>query len=248
MIKTKYFAYLLAAQTALCTQAFAGVNFILDADEDTANQTTPSSADGEYAEKCAAKGFSVKSSTCTGNKLPGLLCPLNPDYTDKCCSAEYIYVITSSCTGGTVAAANDTCGGRYRCVCDPVMYPYGDDRLTCEGKFAYDTINYCTQIVYADNGTPHHKRYYKGCACNGSYAQCNSGYNLHGIGDACSYNSNVYYKQCICNAGYNKLCNSSGPADSNDYCLFNGKKYYRSCVTAEADDKQDSDAMNSTDQ
>ena len=247
MIRLKYFIYMLAVQTAISSQAFAGVNFILGEDE-TANATAPEKEDGEYAQECKNKGFSVESSSCTGNKLPGLLCPLNPAYTDKCCSADYSYVITSSCTNGTIAAPNDTCGGRYRCICDTTVYPYGDGREICKGKFAYDTINYCTQVEFAEDGTPHYKRYYKGCSCNGNYAQCNAEYHLRGVGEACSYKGGVYYKNCACEAGYNKRCQSSGPLDANDYCLFSGKKYYRKCVSDEANDKKDDDTMLSTDQ
>lgn len=246
MSKFSYFAFLMMAQTILSAPASAGVSFILD-DKDIANSSSPTPPDGEYRQECSNRGFSLPASACTGDMLPGLLCPLNPSYTDECCSIRYAYIITSSCMNGTIPSS-DTCGGRYRCICDPIVYPKGMDRETCTGKFAYDEVNYCTEKYFDGNGREHEKRYYKNCTCSPNYARCNTSYHLHGVGDSCAYNGNIYYASCACDSGYNKLCSSSGPKDSSDYCLFSHKKYYRVCNSDEADDKTDGETMNSTEQ
>lgn len=242
----KIIALILACQTTIATQASADVTFILDS-EDTANTSTPTNTSGPFQSECAAQGFSKPISSCSGNTLPGLLCPMNPNYTDRCCSAQYAYVITSSCLNRTKPSP-DTCGGRYRCICDEQEYPKGPGRETCVGKFTYDEINYCKETYYDNNGIQHETRYYTGCTCSSSYALCNTEHNLHGVGDGCFYEGEYYYASCACNSGYNKLCLASGPKDSSDYCLFNRNKYYRECNNNEDDDKNDDTTMDSLDQ
>lgn len=246
MIKNSYLAVIFACQTLATTQAFAGVNFILNTD-DIANQSKDATVDGEFARECRAKGFSLRSDSCSGNEQPGLLCPLSPDYTDACCSARYAYVIPGQCSGRTIPSS-DTCGGRYRCICSETEYPKGPGRETCTGKFSYNEINYCAERYYDADGASHETRYYTGCMCSSSYAKCNSSYRLHGTGDSCVFNGDVYYASCACDAGYNKRCEKTGAKYSKDYCLFNRVKYYTECNGNEADDKSDSDTVDSVSQ
>lgn len=246
MLKRYSFAFVLACQTIIAAPVSAGVSFILDAQE-TENSSTDTNVSGNFKQECKARGFAVSASSCTGNNLPGLLCPLNPEYTDTCCSARYAYVITSSCLNGTVPST-DTCGGRYRCICDETTYPKGPGRETCTGKFSYNEINYCTESYYDDRGIRHETRYYTSCTCSSSYAKCNPSYRLHGVGDGCSFEGDIYYASCACDSGYNKLCSLSGPKNSNDYCQFNRNKYYKECNNPEEDDKSDNDTMDSIEQ
>ena len=246
MNKINYLSIVIACQIFLCCPVSAGVKFIIHESDDV-NQSKNNDLEQDYAKACENKGFGVKISSCTGVKQPGLLCPLSSEYTDKCCSVEYAYITPGSCTDGT-SSSSDTCGGRYRCVCNPTTYPKGPGRESCSGKFAYDEINYCTETYYDSEGTLHQSRYFKGCMCSSSYARCNSSHHLHGMGDGCAYNGNTYYTACACDSGYNKRCLASGPKYSSDYCLFKGDRYYSVCNSEEANDKKDDDTMNSTDQ
>ena len=246
MLKIKMLSFIIALVCATTSSVFAGVSFIVQEDEDT-NTSSEVDTSGDYQKECRARGFGTPVTSCTGNTLPGLLCPLNSQYTDKCCSAKYAYVITSSCLNGTVPSS-DTCGGRYRCICDPVRYPKGIGRETCTGKFAYNEVNYCTESYFDAQGIRHETRYYTSCTCSSSYAKCNPSYRLHGVGDGCTYDGDIYYASCACDSGYNKLCLTSGPKDSSDYCQFNRKKYYKECNNKEDNDKEDSDTMDSIDQ
>ena len=246
MLKIRLITLTIALQALTFSPVHAGVSFIVG-DGDTANSSQQTNTSGAFQKECRQKGFGLPSSSCSGNTLPGLLCPLNPDYTDTCCSAEYAYVITSSCLNGTIPSS-DTCGGRYRCICDPINYPKGPGRENCTGKFAYNEVNYCTESYFDGNGMHHETRYYTSCTCSPSYAKCNPSYRLHGVGDGCSYGGDIYYASCACDSGYNKLCLSSGPKDSSDYCQFNRTKYYRECNNNESDDKNDNDTMDSLDQ
>ncbi len=203
---------------------------------------------GDTEKKCKAKGFGVNIQSCKNkNKNVGLLCPLNSNFTDQCCDKEYGYILTSSCINNTTPS-HDTCGGRYKCICDPYQYPKGIGRDSCNGEFAYDEINYCIETSIDDNGTTHQTRYFRGCTCASNYARCNPAYHLHGVGEPCRDGNNSYYTRCVCDAGFNKLCMASGAKYPNDYCLFNGKRYYRECNQAEADDKTNDSEMSSTEQ
>ena len=226
--------------------AQADVKFIIDSGEHANFINSGVSTEGSD-QACIKQGFKIKASTCTGNKNPGLLCPNDPSYTNECCSLKYAYVVTSHCSHNTVPSS-DTCGGRYKCICDPVEYPKGPDRDKCTGQFAYDEINYCAETYYDADGSEYETRYFKGCTCSSSYARCNSAYNLVGVGEGCSYKDNIYYRSCKCDTGYNKLCLASGALNSRDYCLFKGKRYYRVCNTNENDDKTDNEEMESTEQ
>lgn len=246
-MKTKYYLFLLlACQVLAVSPTYAKVQFIIKETED-ANSTKGKNIADDLASACAQKGFPIKASSCTGFKQAGLLCPLSADYTDKCCNVEYAYTLPGSCNDGT-SSSSDTCGGRYRCICNPIAYPKGPGRESCTGKFSYDEVNYCTETYYDDSGTLHQTRYFKGCMCSSSYARCNTSHHLHGVGEGCAYNGNTYYTSCACDSGYNKRCISSGAKYPHDYCLFNGNRYYTVCNSEEANDKSDSDTMNSTDQ
>ncbi|MBR1605473.1 MAG: hypothetical protein IJ660_05150 [Alphaproteobacteria bacterium] len=239
---------ILFGQLIASFSALANVTFIVDDnDTDITASKSKNTLDDKYHEACKAKGYAVKASSCTGTTIPGLSCPNNPGYVDTCCDRRYRYVVNSACHHNATPST-DSCGGRFACICDPMIYPKGLDRELCTGKFAYDEINYCTETYVDSNGTEHETRYFKGCTCAANYARCNSSYHLHGTGDSCSYNGNIYYTSCSCDAGYNKLCSSSGAKYSKDYCLFKGKKYYRECNETESDDKTDENTMDSTDQ
>ncbi len=203
---------------------------------------------GETEKKCKNLGFTNKVEECrTKNKNTGLLCPFNQNYTDQCCDKEYAYILTSTCTNNTTPS-HDTCGGRYKCICDPYKYPKGIGRESCNGQFAYDEINYCIETTINNDGGTTTTRYYTGCTCANNYARCNPAYHLHGVGEPCRDGNNSYYTRCVCDAGFNKLCMASGAKYPNDYCLFNGKRYYRECNQAEADDKTNDSEMSSTEQ
>ena len=240
---------ILLGQLAISFSASANVKFIVDdSDTDINNSKSQNTLDDKYHEACKSKGFAVAASSCTGSTIPGLSCPHNPNYVDKCCDRKYRYVVNSGACSHNATPSSDICGGRFACICDSMTYPKGIDRELCTGKFAYDEINYCTESYVDDKGVEHETRYFKGCTCAPNYARCNSSYHLHGTGDSCSYNGNIYYTSCSCDAGYNKLCSVSGAKDSKDYCLFNRKKYYRECNETETDDKTDDTTMESTEQ
>ena len=105
MLKIKIFSLIIALLFSMISSVFAGVSFIVKEDEDT-NTSSEVDTSGDYQKECRAKGFGTPVTSCTGNTLPGLLCPLNSQYTDKCCSAKYAYVITSSCLNGTVPSSD----------------------------------------------------------------------------------------------------------------------------------------------
>ncbi len=233
MTAIKKFTMFALCGTLLSTPSYAAVNFILKRNQQ-ANYSEGNQTEVNEQKACKEKGFAVKVSSC-GNKIPGLLCPMSPNYTDECCDARYSQVINSACHNNTIPSP-DTCGGRFRCYCSPTVYPKGIDRERCSGKFIYDTSNKCTETYTGSDGITVQTEYYTGCMCSDSYAICNSSYRLHGVGDACSYNGNVYYSGCSCDAGYNKLCLSSGAKNPGDYCLFNNKRYYMECNSDEAPD------------
>ena len=203
---------------------------------------------GDTEKKCKRLGFTREVEECrTQNKNTGLLCPFNPNYTDQCCDKEYAYILTSHCSNNTTPS-HDTCGGRYKCICDPLQYPKGIGRQLCSGKFGYDEVNYCIETTIDNNGGTTNTRYYRGCTCADNYARCNPAYHLHGVGEPCRDRDGdtAYYTRCACDAGFNKLCTTSGAKYPNDYCLFNGKRYYKECIQVETDDKTDDSEMSST--
>ena len=243
-----YLSFILVSQFVLSATASANVRFIIeDGDEISLNSVVGKTLDDKYHEACKEKGFSIKTSSCTGNTMPGFRCPYSPEYVDKCCDIKYSYAINSACHYNATPSS-ELCGGRFACVCDPMEYPKGIGRESCTGKFAYDEINYCVETYIDSSGTEHETRYFKGCTCASNYARCNSSYRLRGSGDSCSYNGAIYYSSCSCETGYNKLCLASGAKHPSDYCLFKGKKYYRECISIEDDNKLDDAEMNSTDQ
>ena len=242
MSSFKCFVLFLVCQTALVSIAHADVQFIIGVD-DEANAGSMIDPDGDDGGECAKRGFSVLSSSCKGDKQPGLLCPFTPRYTDTCCSVRYAYDATATCSYGTVLS-QDTCGGRHKCVCDEKEYPKGPGREICSGKFAYDEVNYCAEKF----GSMEEIRYFKRCTCSSQFATCDASVHRRGAGDSCSVDERTYYSFCSCDPGYNKLCEKSSPKQANDYCLLNGKKYYLECTEDEEDDKSDSDTMNSVDQ
>ena len=250
MQKIKILTFSLIFQISLISSTYAGVSFIVKDGQDI-NSTNNHEFENNYKKACSDAGFSVETSSCTGLKYPGLICPYSPFYTDECCNSRYAYVLEGACSDGTVPDTDPIegkCGGRYRCICDRAIYPKGIDRDKCTGKFTYDPVDRCIEKYFDDNGVEQEKYYYKGCTCSSSYARCNSTYHLHGVGEGCSDGTYIYYASCACDTGYNKLCLSSGPRDSNNYCRFNGRKYYTACNSEESDNKQDSDTMDSTEQ
>lgn len=248
MKKHQTLAVIFLSQLIMLSSAFASVKFIVGEDDiDISTPQNPGYHDDQYHRVCSEKGFKIRASTCTGSTMPGFRCPNNPQYVDQCCDRKFRYVVNSACHHNATPSS-ENCGGRFACVCDPVVYPKGIDRELCTGRFAYDEVNYCTEISVDSNGTEHETRYFKGCTCASNYARCNSSYHLHGAGDSCAYNGNIYYTSCRCDSGYNKLCTATGAKNTNDYCLLNRKKYYRECKGAENDDKTDDTTMDSTDQ
>ncbi len=98
----------------------AGVYFITNNKE---QNFSPAGMGNEFGDPtdttCARYGFTVKS--CASG-LFNKSCPYNDKIYDKCCDATYKY--NPSQCAAPKKLSSDTCGGKYKCYCDPATYPY----------------------------------------------------------------------------------------------------------------------------
>ena len=166
-------------------------------------------------EQCKKEGYSLTS--CDVGLLPGLKCPYNSTYFDKCCDSRYKYDKSACSYPNTVSG--DSCGGKFMCYCDRNLYP-----LTgCSSP----------QVPEGTGCTEEGVTYYSKCVCPSNYNQKCDGQNQEGVGEGCTQNGVTYYTSCQCKSGYNMTCTELGPVTPSDYCLMNGIKYYNNCKTCE---------------
>ena len=144
-------------------------------------------------------------------------CSYNREYFKTCCDNSYKY--TSSTCNHPNELSSDSCGGKYKCICNKKLYPV--TKCTSPQIFSNE---FCTE-----EGT----KYYSECLCPSNYNQTCTGTNLEGAGDGCTYNGVTKYTSCQCKAGYNMTCSELGPVTPSDYCLLNGIKYYNNCKTCD---------------
>lgn len=191
---------------------YANVRFIISKNKDDLEFGDANNA------ACKSAGFSTPVVTCTADgKSPGTLCPFDGGLTNECCDPAYKYDKTEC--GYPLTASSDTCGGKYKCICDRSLYPQGPDNK-CVAPQEYDTSDTCTE-----GGT----KYYGRCKCPENYIEGCTGPNQEGKGAACEISGDKNYAACQCKAGYNLTCADFGPVTPSDYCELKGIKYYKQC-------------------
>ena len=166
-------------------------------------------------DQCKKEGYSL--TTCGAGLLPGLKCPYNSAYFDKCCDARYKYDKSACSYPNTVSG--DSCGGKYMCYCDRSLYPVSG----CSAP----------QVPEGSGCVEDGKTYYSKCVCPSNYNQKCDGQNQQGVGTGCTQNGVTYYTSCQCKSGYSMTCSDLGPVTPSDYCLMNGIKYYNNCKTCD---------------
>jgi len=181
--------------------------------------------DDPTGESCARYGFSVTS--CLSG-LFNKVCPYNDKFYDKCCETAYKY--TASECPSPKKLSSDTCGGKYKCSCDPTDYPYAScNAPQIKGETCSD-----------DNGT-----HYSSCACpEGVPAEhgCQS-YYATPCGSICQvaysdncrnrtavqtpYGCEKYFDDCSskCEKAYPNNCHNRSAVSTPYGC----EKYYADC-------------------
>ena len=163
------------------------------------------------------KNLGYTKDSCDAGYWKFDFCSYNLKYFKTCCSDSYKY--TSATCNSPNELSTDSCGGKYKCVCNRTLYP----------------VTKCTspQVVSNDSCTEEGTKYYSECVCPSNYNQTCTGTNQQGSGEGCTYNGVTKYTACQCKAGYNMTCSELGPVTPSDYCLLNGTKYYNNCKTCE---------------
>ena len=165
--------------------------------------------------KCKKEGYTL---TSCAEGTPANFCPYDRNYFKTCntCSAEYKY---TECTS-PLTKSSDSCGGKYKCVCDTQLYPV----TSCSSPQVPDTSS-------GSSCTAGGETRYTGCVCPSNYTEECTGQNQQGKGTGCIKNGSTKYTGCECKSGYNLTCSGDGnsPQKPTDYCLLNGIKYYNSC-------------------
>ncbi len=163
------------------------------------------------------KNLGYTKDTCETGYWKFDFCSYNLKYFKTCCSDSYKY--TSATCNSPNELSTDSCGGKYKCVCNRTLYP----------------VTKCTspQVVSNDSCTEEGTKYYSECVCPSNYNQTCTGTNQQGSGEGCTYNGVTKYTACQCKAGYTMTCPELGPVKPSDYCLLNGIKYYNECKTCE---------------
>ena len=173
----------------------AGVYFITNNKE---QNFSPAGMGNEFGDPtdttCARYGFTVKS--CASG-LFNKVCPYNDKIYDKCCDATYKYN-PSQCTTPK-KLSSDTCGGKYKCYCDPATYPYA----SCVAPQIKGAS--CTD----DSGTR-----YQTCTCPASVPT--------------PYGCQTYYPSpcgSVCKVAYTDNCRNRASAQTPYGC----EKYWDDC-------------------
>ncbi len=164
---------------------------------------------------CKKLGYPLNK--CEAGSWSFDFCPYNREYFKTCCADSYKY--TSATCNHPNELSSDSCGGKYRCVCNRTLYP----------------VSKCIspQIGASDRCVEEGTTYYSECVCPSNYNQTCTGANQEGAGVGCTYNGVTKYTACQCKAGYNMTCSELGPVTPSDYCLMNGVKYYNNCKTCD---------------
>ena len=167
--------------------------------------------------KCKDEGYTLE--TCaTGT--PADFCPYNHNYFRSCntCDSSYQY---TSCDY-PLTLSSDSCGGKYKCVCDTTLYPVTASSCAAPMVPASGDGSSCTA-----NGETR----YSECVCPSSYTETCTAQNMQGKGTGCTKNGETLYAACECKPGYNLTCSGDGnsPVKPTDYCLKDGIKYYDNC-------------------
>lgn len=192
--------------------------------------------------QCAALGYAIPASSCTGIMKPGKACSSESgmtaaeanNYVLGCCNSELYTVDSPSSCADNSTSVNDFCvfrdgGKKYRCKCDRTMYPYNEDDNPCSGD--YNQYGTCKAPVMMSTGSAVTKTFYSSC-CPSTYQVCDG--KMSGEGGFCTVKSGesyeIKYQNCVCSSSYDTIC-SGMMIDPSDYCTDDkhpGKKLTRS--------------------
>lgn len=203
----------------------AKVHFVVDKSDKIGFDDIDQSYDVNNTAKCNAAGFKTAVSACSGNYVPGRVCPYDTNLTDRCCNRNYSFE-RGKCFYPK-SLSSDTCGGKYKCTCDTALYPYSSSNCTAPHYLSGEKCSYS----YTNNGSVTTYTYYTECLCPANYKTCNAGQKQVGIGTVCRFNGQDLYAACECKSGYNQTCRNFGPINASDYCLLSGIQYYNACKT-----------------
>jgi len=144
--------------------------------------------------RCKDAGYNLTSCPKVGTS-PADICPYDSSYFKSCCSWVYKY---TQCDYPLVKSS-ESCGGKYKCVCDPAAYPYA----SCNAPRIKGEI--CN-----DNSGSH----YSSCTCP--------------EGVPTEYGCRVYYAapcNSVCKTAYSDNCHNRNAVAA----LYGCQKYYADC-------------------
>ena len=145
------------------TYKLASVHFIVGSNGQTFDTSDNDFSDptGDY---CKRYGFNVTS--CPSG-LFNQACPYNDKIYDRCCDSTYIYTPSQCSTPKKLSA--DSCGGKYKCLCDTSAYPYStcNDPQIRGNECSDETgTHYASCTCPADNNGPWGCKEYYAAPCN----------------------------------------------------------------------------------
>ena len=177
------------------------------------------------SEDCKRFGYTITS--CESG-LFNQACPYNDKIYDKCCDAAYTYT-ASTCPAPKMLSA-DSCGGKYKCSCDPNAYPYAScDSPQIKGETCSDETGtrYKTCSCPTSVSTPYGCQEYYAAPCG---SVCKTAY-----GDNCRnrtavqtpYGCETYFSDCSskCQKSYADNCRNRNAVSAPYGCL----QYYGDC-------------------
>ena len=202
----------------------AGVHFITTAPTDEPNF--------EVRDRCLSAGYATEASSCSGDRLPGKVCPYDSSLVEGCyppdtwCS-KYGYSITvGSCSFPEFP--------QDKCPYNENMY----SRCALDVEQACQTTGYNAQCesgyIQDEADVCSYDSSYKKCVCNPcdgydySFDEANEqGY--HASSMFCNSCGEIKYKRVENNCDGYKLCEYGG--SSLDVCWSGSTKYFKDCET-----------------
>lgn len=189
---------------------FASVQF-LESDTDL----TFKNKAGDVKTRCAALGYPLEVSQCSGALKPSYLCSSEisdadaANYTSGCCNSNLYTADNSESCQNNATAVNDFCywGGKkkYRCSCNRNRYPYSTLAGEGCGNLEFNANDKCV----ATNADGVSVSYYASCVPAG-YQECNLNDHLVGKGLSARVERNgntiVLYESCECSASFDTYC------------------------------------------
>ncbi len=153
----------------------AGVYFITGSNGQTFdNEAKDNDFTDPTGDYCQRLGFPVSSCASGLFDKP---CPYNDKFFNRCCEATYIY--NSSDCKSPRKLSSETCGGKHRCYCDTVQYPFAscnDPQIKGNACTDDSGTRYATCVCpNPNNGQWGCKEYYTSpcnSVCKTPYADC----------------------------------------------------------------------------